>query len=60
MLSCHFSRIKNERDKLAIEASHEPCQSQMDQLRREIELFKQERELDTRSQATMKLEIDVV
>lgn len=53
-------RLKAEQARLTAEASHTSCLSQLDQQRREIELFKQEQELDLRTQATMKLEMDAV
>ncbi|XP_054258354.1 coiled-coil domain-containing protein 186 [Macrosteles quadrilineatus] len=55
-----ISRLKNEKDMWAAEASHEVCKAQIEQLRREVELFKQEHELDIRTLASMKLEIDSV
>lgn len=55
-----MSRINLERARLEVEASHSACLSQIEQQKREIELFKQERELDLRTQTTLKLEIDTV
>ncbi|KAG8255269.1 hypothetical protein J6590_096609 [Homalodisca vitripennis] len=50
--------LKREKAHFEVEASHTVCHSQIDQQRREIDLYKQEHELDLRTQTTMKLEID--
>ncbi|KAG8327499.1 hypothetical protein J6590_017930 [Homalodisca vitripennis] len=55
-----IERLKREKAHFEVEASHTVCHSQIDQQRREIDLYKQEHELDLRTQTTMKLEIDTV
>uniref|UniRef100_A0A1B6GEI2 Coiled-coil domain-containing protein 186 n=1 Tax=Cuerna arida TaxID=1464854 RepID=A0A1B6GEI2_9HEMI len=55
-----IERLKREKAHFEVEASHTVCHSQIDQQRREIDLYKQEHELDLRTQTTMKLEIDTL
>lgn len=59
-LHAEVGRLEAEKARLEVEGSHETCRGQIEQQKRELDLCKQEHELDVRTLAAMKAELDLI
>lgn len=55
-----MDRLEEERDNLILKGSHAMCINQLEQQERELQMCKQEHDLDLRTVSTLKLELDAV